>query len=375
MPRNLLVQTRRDTSSNWVSVNPILEAGEVGLETNSGKVKVGDGSSVWTSLRYLSDILNENGIINRMLRDSVGTSVIGRPSNSSGDPIDIQATFDGGTLKRTGTSLEFSQVVNESFTDASVTSSKFFNGAITDIKISPDANISPSKLGPGILSPTITATTPNYVERSITVDKLNADKNNEGIGVWLDFPTVCYRVFPKGFYGSLNISIGGLNPITGEFGYWPFQYGGLIGIPIKQRNRRPRRTYYTLEPEMAPDPGVEVIYSRYAVINNTCFFNATIRFTNRKRFKSVLLFTLPFPPAAPERTTIGSAYHLSSRHPRKMPSIKPIIWEDDMVSFLSHRSRRDPYWRWDEANKALYYGHYHSRDRLTFNLMYEIKTN
>lgn len=374
MPRNLLIQVRRDTSANWTSANPVLESGEAGLETNSGKVKVGDGSTQWNSLRYLSDILNENNIINRMLRDSVGTSVIGRPSNSVGNPSDIQATFDGGSLKRTGSILEFSQLPTESFADGSITSSKFFDGTIRDIHISPSADLSPSKLGPGILSPTITASTPNYVERSITVDKLNADPNPEGIGVWLDYPAFCYRVFPKGFFGGININIGGLNPITGEFGYWPAQYGGLLGFPIKQRNRSPKRTYFTLETEMEPYPGIKVVYARYAVINNTCFVNVLIQFVQKRKFRSVLTFTLPFPPAAPDRTTIGTGYHLSSRHARKMPAIKPIIWEDDMVAFLSHRSRRDPYWRWDEANKALYYGQYRSPDRLSFSLMYEIKT-
>jgi hypothetical protein len=43
---------RRDTSSNWTSGNPILSAGEIGLETNTNKIKLGDGSTAWTSLPY-----------------------------------------------------------------------------------------------------------------------------------------------------------------------------------------------------------------------------------------------------------------------------------------------------------------------------------
>jgi len=47
-----IIQIRRDTSSNWTSVNPILAEGEVGLETNTNKRKTGDGTTVWASLDY-----------------------------------------------------------------------------------------------------------------------------------------------------------------------------------------------------------------------------------------------------------------------------------------------------------------------------------
>lgn len=46
------MQQRRDTSSNWTSANPVLAAGEIGLETNTSKFKVGDGTTAWNSLSY-----------------------------------------------------------------------------------------------------------------------------------------------------------------------------------------------------------------------------------------------------------------------------------------------------------------------------------
>ena len=46
------IQIRRDTASDWTSVNPTLTSGELGLETDTGKMKVGDGSTAWTSLAY-----------------------------------------------------------------------------------------------------------------------------------------------------------------------------------------------------------------------------------------------------------------------------------------------------------------------------------
>ena len=46
------IQIRRDTASNWTSVNPTLSNGELGLETDTKKLKAGDGSTAWTSLAY-----------------------------------------------------------------------------------------------------------------------------------------------------------------------------------------------------------------------------------------------------------------------------------------------------------------------------------
>ncbi len=49
------IQIRRDTSANWVSANPILDSGELGLNEDNGRVKVGDGTSAWNTLLYLED--------------------------------------------------------------------------------------------------------------------------------------------------------------------------------------------------------------------------------------------------------------------------------------------------------------------------------
>ena len=54
MARTALIQVRRYTASNWTSVNPTLAAGEMGFETDTGKLKIGTGSTAWTSLSYAS---------------------------------------------------------------------------------------------------------------------------------------------------------------------------------------------------------------------------------------------------------------------------------------------------------------------------------
>ena len=46
------IQVRRDTAANWTSSNPILANGEIGWETDTRKMKVGDGTTAWNSLAY-----------------------------------------------------------------------------------------------------------------------------------------------------------------------------------------------------------------------------------------------------------------------------------------------------------------------------------
>lgn len=48
------IQLRRDTAANWTSVNPVLARGEPGYETDTGKLKIGDGSTVYTLLPFFS---------------------------------------------------------------------------------------------------------------------------------------------------------------------------------------------------------------------------------------------------------------------------------------------------------------------------------
>jgi|TARA_R100000479_G_scaffold174010_1_gene121306 hypothetical protein len=49
---NVQMQQRRDTAADWTSADTILLSGEIGYETDTGKLKIGDGSTAWSSLDY-----------------------------------------------------------------------------------------------------------------------------------------------------------------------------------------------------------------------------------------------------------------------------------------------------------------------------------
>ena len=60
-----IIQLRRDTAANWVTANPVLHDGEIGIETDTRKRKCGNGTTAWNSLPYMySDDLDHEPTAN-----------------------------------------------------------------------------------------------------------------------------------------------------------------------------------------------------------------------------------------------------------------------------------------------------------------------
>lgn len=104
MPVNTLLQMRRGTASSWTSANPTLEAGEWGYETDTGRAKVGDGSTVWNSLKYTKlrydDIITGSGISVAQLTDG-NSQVTGLSLSTNllaGDNITLSASNGAITI-------------------------------------------------------------------------------------------------------------------------------------------------------------------------------------------------------------------------------------------------------------------------------------
>lgn len=75
------------SAAEWVSKNPILQAGELGIESDTQKYKIGDGVTRWSNLSYVSGITVDesisststnpvqNKVIYNALLDKVGTDI------------------------------------------------------------------------------------------------------------------------------------------------------------------------------------------------------------------------------------------------------------------------------------------------------------
>lgn len=66
------IQIRRDTAANWTNNNPILSAGEFGLESDTQRIKVGNGSVAWISRPYINVLPSE---LTELSQDAVNSAL------------------------------------------------------------------------------------------------------------------------------------------------------------------------------------------------------------------------------------------------------------------------------------------------------------
>jgi hypothetical protein len=115
------MQQRRGTSSQWISLNdglgPVLADGEIGLETNTNKFKIGDGINHWVDLKYFTDADSILAAVNGLIDGAPGllntlnelaaainddptffTTVATNLSNHESDTINIHGIADTSVL-------------------------------------------------------------------------------------------------------------------------------------------------------------------------------------------------------------------------------------------------------------------------------------
>jgi hypothetical protein len=85
------IQVRRGTASEWTSANPTLAAGELGVETDTRKIKVGSGSTAWTSLSYIAA---DSPAISEIAQDAIDAALsmgagLTKSYNDNGNTISI----------------------------------------------------------------------------------------------------------------------------------------------------------------------------------------------------------------------------------------------------------------------------------------------
>jgi len=65
------IQVRRGAAAQWTTANPTLALGEIGFETDTNLIKIGDGISAWVSLGYnFVTLTNAQVMTNKDLRSS-----------------------------------------------------------------------------------------------------------------------------------------------------------------------------------------------------------------------------------------------------------------------------------------------------------------
>lgn len=153
------IRLRRGTEAQWASANPILKYNEVGVESDTGKTKTGDGVTAWSSIAYDPDV--------PLPGVDPGDGINGWRALAVAPPI-------------TGTTPA----------DGSITTAKLADGAVTPAKLSMAAAppryktgayyTPPGPRGTGAPALNVLSTVPFWVGRAQNFDRIGAEVTTAG---------------------------------------------------------------------------------------------------------------------------------------------------------------------------------------------------
>ncbi len=116
-----ILRRRRDTAADWTANNPTPEAGQLCLETDTGRMKLGDGATAWNSLGYIVPYVTTT---DRLLgRDTAGAGSV------------EQIALDGGLEFTGGPGLRRSALTGDVTASAGSNSTTIANDAVTYAKM------------------------------------------------------------------------------------------------------------------------------------------------------------------------------------------------------------------------------------------------
>jgi hypothetical protein len=162
------MQQRRGTASQWISSNdgdgPILNAGEIGWESDTNKFKIGDGTSYWADLTYFVDATD---VIASSLGAYLQDSDVGAVSGVAGLNANQNLIVPGASIIIEGTTdneFETTLTVTDPTADRTITFPDA-GGTValtTDITVSASSTNTFSNKSISLASNTVTGTTAEF---------------------------------------------------------------------------------------------------------------------------------------------------------------------------------------------------------------------
>jgi hypothetical protein len=191
------LQFRRGTASQWTAANPTLFSGEVGVETDTKLIKIGDGSTAWNSLVYAT--VSPESLVEQA-QDSINTALVAGTgldkTYNDGDntiTIDIDSTVATKTYADTAVSTHSSDSTSvHGITDTTELATKAFAAELLTNSTKTNITITGDKTGLVITAENGVAdsTTDNLTEGSTNkyfTDERAQDAIGNSIGTGLSY--------------------------------------------------------------------------------------------------------------------------------------------------------------------------------------------
>lgn len=121
MPANTVITLRKGTAAQWTTANPVLGSGEPGYETDTDRLKIGNGSSLWASLPYWDD-KSAPAVHTHTASQISDSTAIGRTVLTSVDAAAVRTAIGAGTSSLTiGTTSTTAMRGDKTFSFAEIT--------------------------------------------------------------------------------------------------------------------------------------------------------------------------------------------------------------------------------------------------------------
>jgi hypothetical protein len=128
------LQHKRGTAAILTANNPTLLAGEYGIETDTGKVKIGDGSTAWTNLGYAfsnAANLTSGTLPDARLSSAIATySTLATAANQPASGLDVYPRGEASQGSSGGTSGQIFWIFFTPTVSFTVSSITFCSGTI-----------------------------------------------------------------------------------------------------------------------------------------------------------------------------------------------------------------------------------------------------
>jgi hypothetical protein len=185
------IQIRRGTAAQWTAANPVLASGEFGYETDTGKFKIGNGSSAWNSLSVLNGVTASS-------TDTFTNKTISGSTNTLSNIANASLTNSAITINGTAVSLGGSISLPGDIEGVTAGTGLTGGGTSGTVTISLDTPVSAANGGTGISSLGSGIATFLGTPSSANLRAALTDETGTGAAVFADAPTLTGTVTASG---------------------------------------------------------------------------------------------------------------------------------------------------------------------------------